>query len=406
MTVRRYDLASYCGFSAYALCSLVIPVLLVAMGRDLNFPLDRGGMSWGGLLHLIRCLAMMLALMVCGAVAGRFGNRVPLGDSILLMGASIFCCAFVPGYGWLIPLMLAAGFAEGICEGLATPFVQFLHPDTPEKHVNIAHSFWSVGIGVCVLAAGALLSCEVPWRIVLAGAGLCGILASLLFLWRESPGGRYPEPRRHPGTGTFRRDSAAIFRTPRFWLYCGGMFTGAGAEFCLTFWSAAFLQLTFGAAPLTAGLGTAAIALGMFAGRNLFARIATGNNLPVILLASSLGTIPPTLALAGLNADMFAPPILFPALMILLFLCGVGIAPYWPTLQVYGVKRLPELNPTLLYIYFSAVGVPGCGFFTWLLGILGDRYQLRGALLVIPFTLFIYAAIIAVDLLSARRKRQ
>ena len=129
--------------------------------------------------------------------------------------------------------------------------------------------------------------------------------------------------------------------------------------------------------------------------------------LPRILIAASLGTIPPTLLLAGLHAEQFpSPALLFVTLTALLFLCGIGIAPYWPTLQVYGVARLPEADPTLLYIYFSAVGVPGCGFFTWMIGVLGDRWRLQGALLLIPATLVIYVAIIGWDLILRRKKHE
>ena len=83
-----------------------------------------------------------------------------------------------------------------------------------------------------------------------------------------------------------------------------------------------------------------------------------------------------------------------------------GIAPFWPTLQVYGVEQLPELNSTMLYIYFSAMGVPGCGFFTWIMGVLGDRFGLRGAFLMLPASLVIYALIIfAEGWLFPRKKK-
>lgn len=60
------------------------------------------------------------------------------------------------------------------------------------------------------------------------------------------------------------------------------------------------------------------------------------------------------------------------------------MAPFWPTAQVYGVTKMPELDSTMLYIYFSAMGIPGCGIFTWLMGYLGDHFGLKGAILVVP----------------------
>ncbi len=397
LQLGRYDYASYSAFTAYAICSLLIPVLLVDMGHDLSFPLDKGGMGAGGVLHMVRSISMLAALALCGIIASRFGKRVTMGVCMILAGTGIFLCGFASVYWILIPLLAIAGLGEGYCEGIATPFVQGLHPDEPEKYVNIAHSFWSVGIGICVLGAGAMLTSGVPWRIIISFGGLLSIASGILFLWRENPQKKYPEtPSGHKHN--VWENSIKIFKRPRFWVYCAAMFTGAGAEFCLTFWAATYLQLNFQASAFTAGIGTAAIAAGMFAGRNFFGMTAGPDNLKKILLGCSLGTIPLTLALVFISPEIFSSRImLLGALSLLLFLCGIGIAPYWPTLQVLGVRNLPEYDDTLLYIYFSAMGIPGCGFFTWLVGILGDKYGLQGAFCLIPATLLLYGAIILWD---------
>ena len=264
------------------------------------------------------------------------------GDPRLVTGGGILLCAFAPAYWMLFPCLLIAGIGEGICEGVATPFVQDLHKDAPEKYVNIAHAFWSIGIGICVLGAGELLTLGVNWRIILASAGGLALLTSILFLWKERPDKKYPETSGGVSISAIWEYSAAIARTPRFWVYCTGMFLGAGSEFCLTFWTAAYIQLSFNASAWMAGLGTAAIALGMFAGRTCFGLIARPGNLKIILLAAGLCTIPVTLLLTVLTPDMFGSRILlFALLFFLLFLAGIGIAPYWPTLQVYGVHQLP-----------------------------------------------------------------
>ena len=394
----RYDFACQSAFIGYAMCSLSIPVSLVYIGKSLNFPLDDGGMAAGGVLHLTRSIAIVAALTVCGLIAGRIGKRRSMGLCVLLMGSGILLCALAPNYWFLLPFLLVAGFGEGICEGIATPFVQDLHSDAPERYVNMAHSYWSIGIGICVLGAGSLLTLGVSWRWVLAGSGILTLLAAPLFLWRENPQRKYPE---HPSAANLPEildRSKEIFRTGRFWLHCLAMFMGAGAEYCLTFWSAAYLQLTFQASAAVAGLGTAAIALGMFIGRNFFGLIAKENNLMKILIGAALGTIPPILFLS-LITPAFIPsrPLLFTLLLGVLVLCGFGIAPFWPTLQVYSVKKLPELDSTLMYIYLSATGIPGCGFFTWIIGVLGDRFGLQGALFLLPFTLACYILILLFD---------
>jgi hypothetical protein len=52
MTFGRFDVASFAVFFSYAAGSVVVPVTLVALSRELGFPLASGGMAAGGALHL------------------------------------------------------------------------------------------------------------------------------------------------------------------------------------------------------------------------------------------------------------------------------------------------------------------------------------------------------------------
>lgn len=397
LILGRYDYAGFTAYTMYSVASLAIPLMIVAIGRDLDFPIDGGGMSSGGVLHIIRSCAMILTLLLCGWISSFAGKRISLGISIIMIGGGIFCCAVAPAYWFLIPCLLIAGLGEGISEGLLTPFVQDVHPDAPERYVNIAHSFWSVGIVVAVLAAGGLLTLGVNWRIILGTVGVLTTLASLLFLWKENPENPYPESSEPVDLKKICADSMAIFKTPCFWRCSLAMFFGAGAEFGLTFWSAAYIEINFKTGSWVAGLGTGMIALGMFTGRTLFGYFARPSFLRWLLLSASLGTIPVTLLLAFLQPGMLPAVWLFILLFILLFFAGIGISPYWPTTQVYGVQKMPHFDSTLLYVYFSAMGIPGCGFFTWLMGVVGDKFGLQGAITVVPVSLVIFVLVIVVE---------
>ncbi|MBR7103834.1 MAG: MFS transporter [Lentisphaeria bacterium] len=390
----RYDYAAFGAFTTYSVCSLVIPLLLVPMGKSLDFPLDAGGMGAGGVLHAVRSAFMILTLLCCGVIAGRLGKRISIGLSLLLCGLGITGCAFTAAYWMLLPCLILAGLGEGVCEGLLTPFIQDLHPKAPERYVNIGHSFWSVGIVVAVIGIGGLVTLGAGWRFVLAAAGLATVAAAMAFLWKENKNCRYPETGQGVDGRTVMRQTKEIICEPHFWLCSAAMFFGAGAEFGLTFWAAAFIELTFETGTFVAGLGTGAIAAGMFCGRTFFGYIAKPGNLKKILLYTSLGTIPLTFCLALLKPGVMPGCVLFPLLFVLLFLCGIGVAPYWPTMQVFGVNRLKNCDSTMLYIYFSAMGIPGCGIFSWLMGVAGDTFGATGTILVVPACLIIYVFII------------
>ena len=154
----RYDYASFSAFAMYSVCSMAIPLMIVTMGKDLGFPLDKGGMSAGGFLHAARCSLMIVALLICSLIAGKIGKRLSLGFCILFFGTGILACSLTTAYWMLLPCLILVGFGEGICEGLATPFIQDLHSDAPERYVNIGHAFWPVGTVLSVLVVGGLLT--------------------------------------------------------------------------------------------------------------------------------------------------------------------------------------------------------------------------------------------------------
>ena len=393
----RYDYAAFAAFTMYSVCAFVVPLMIVSIGRDLDFPIDDGGMGSGGFLHMTRSIFMVITLLICGWIAAKIGKRHTMAAAMFMMGAGITVMAFASAYWMLLPCLMIAGLGEGICEGLATPFVQDLHPDEPERYVSFGHAFWPAGIILSVFCISGALACGTAWQIPAAVSGTLTMLTALGFCWKEKKGREYPESANKLRIRDILQYTGAIVREKRFWLCCLAMFFGAGAEFGLTFWSAAYIQLNFQTSAFVAGLGTGAIALGMFLGRTGFGYISTPRNLRYILLFSALGTIPVSLLLVFLEPGMLPEWATFTLLFILLFLAGIGIAPYWPTSQVYGVTNLPHCDSTLLYIYYSTVGVPGAGIFSWLMGAAGDKFGLKGAIMVVPITLVVFIAVIVYE---------
>ena len=397
LKLGRYDVAAFGSFFCYSGCSFAIPVVMVELARDLGFPLTEGGLGAGGLLHVARSSTMLAAMLSCGFVAGRIGKRLTLAAAVLLMGCGIMLAALTRSYLPLMALVLFSGLGEGMIEGIGTPFVQCLHPEESGRYVNIAHSFWSVGTFCCVLGIGALLQHSTDWRILVGATGALSLIPALLLLL---PSRRpYPEePVRPRGTDVWR-NSVEIAKSPRFWLFFAGMFFGGGMEFCLTFWAASFVRLEFDTGAWAGGVGTAAIAAGMFAGRMLAAMLVRQKYLWHALLACALLGIPVLGGIFALEAGQLW------LLFALLFLGGISVGPFWPTFQVYCTERMPHLDPTLIFIYLSCAGIPGCGFFTWLMGSAGDRFGLRRAFLIEPGTLVLVIAILLVERLWPRRER-
>ena len=113
LTFGRYDYAAFAGFFAYAAGSVIVPVALVLLARELGFSLEKGGMAAGGALHLGRTVAMVVAMLLCGFAAGRWGKRRSFGAAAVMMGLGILLCALAPGYSLLFFALMVAGVGEG-----------------------------------------------------------------------------------------------------------------------------------------------------------------------------------------------------------------------------------------------------------------------------------------------------
>ena len=397
MTFGRYDYAAFLSFFAYAAGSVVVPVALVTLAADMGFTLDEGGMTAGGALHVARTIPLVGAMLLCGFVAGRWGKRRTIGVSVALMGLGVLLCSLAPTYGVLFLALMVAGVGEGVVEGLATPFVQDLHPVEPGRYINFTHSFWCVGVLATVLLSGWLLSLGVHWRFLVGAVALLSLFAAALLLTPPGKGQPCPEHPEPIHWKTTWGHAKQVIRIPRFWLFFAAMFLAGGGEFCLTFWCASFIQLSFGQTAWAGGVGTACFAGGMVLGRTGWGYLIRQHQLKHLIVCS---------ALAGTAITLLLPIVTgLWTLFGLLFVSGIATAPFWPSVQSYCDDCLPETDSTMLFILLSCAGVPGCGFFTLLMGYLGDRLgDLRLAFYLVPACFLALAALIAGDWwLAARR---
>ncbi len=393
MVFGRYDVGACMTFMSYAMCSLIIPMCLVPLATSLGFPLDDGGMSLGGALQMGRSVPMVLAMVLCGFAAGRWGKRRTMGISILFMAVGIMAASFAPVYGLLFAALVVAGLGEGVVEGLATPFIQGLHPKEPGRYLNVTHAFWSVGVIVAVLAAGFLLYNGVSWRILVFGAGLISLVPSLIFLL---PDRNLVEHEERVHWRDIVDKSRDIVKLPRFWLFFVAMFFVGGGEFCLTFWCASFIQLEYGGNAWVAGAGTACFAAGMFVGRIASGLLIHQRNLKMLIVVLALGSGIVSLAFPLLQSIW--------VLFVLLFLAGVGAGPFWPSIQSDGAVRIKG-DYTMMMILFSCAGVPGSGFFATLMGVVGDWVGLRASFYLVPMCFFIVFILMTYDMVTKKHER-
>ncbi len=391
-SIDKLDYAGAFGFFVYASSVVVTPIILLALAHDLNF-----GLAEGGGIEAIRAGFLMAILVASGFAAARWGKIPVLAVGSFVLGGGLVLYALAPAYVVVLLGMILVGLGSGLLEALINPLIQDVHPDDSGRYLNIVNAFFSVGVLVAVLVVGELLTRGINWRFLIAGVGALAIISSVLFAVLGRDEYRLEQERRRSrgsGMTTFRH-AKTVLREPAFWIFALAIFCGGGAEGAFTFWSASYIQLNFEAVARAGGLGTAAFAAGMVVGRLATGRYVQQNRLRALIITSALfGAV--VSVFAYLVNDMLG-------FFALLFVAGLSIACFWPSIQSHAATVL-RVDSTMLFILLSVAGIPGFGFTSWVMGLIAEQAGLRLSLLVIPALLTTLAAVMIFDRVSSRQR--
>ncbi|MCQ2379917.1 MAG: MFS transporter, partial [Victivallaceae bacterium] len=312
-------------FSGYACCTIALPLVLTALARDLGFSLEAGNKGLGGFLQMAISVCMVLSMLCCGFMAGRWGKRLSLAWANILLALGIMATALAPGY-WSVAFSLAiAGIGEGILEGLLTPYLQECHPAEPTRYMNIGQAFSPGGMLLMVILAAVLPRYGATWRTLVLICGLLTLIPGMLLLFP-----RAGSPVRNPADvldfNHVSRQFWSVVRKMRFWWFFLAMFfTGVGA-FCITFWIASYLQLEFQAGEMLSAFSVGTWCFAMFCGRIGFGAWVQEKKLYKALLFCGVITLLLT-PLIPLAASTCPKGIAIGIIFLLLGLCGLAVAP-------------------------------------------------------------------------------
>lgn len=373
------DTASAAAFLVYAASVVVLPIAFIALVAEFGTTLTQGGLAEG-----VRAFLLVLTLVVSGLVAARIGIRLALAVGALVLAAGLAAYAAAPSWSAIVAAMILVGCGGGLIEALVNPLVQQMHPASAGRYLNIVNAFFSLGVVTTVLVSGELLTRAVSWRaIAWALAGIASLVGVAFFALSRRERARPRQQMR----GVVR-DALIVLRRRRFWLFGAMIALGGGAEGGLTFWSASYVQLHYGALPRLGGAATAAFAAGMFVGRLSAGWLIPQRRLWHLILGSAVVGATVTTAAAAASGIM--------AFLLALFAAGLSIASFWPSIQSYAVDRL-QLDSLSTFILLSCLGIPGFGGTAWLMGWIGDRAGLERSLLVVPLWLVVLAALAVVE---------
>jgi MFS family permease len=373
--VLRLTAASWLSLLLFACTSALVAVSLKRIGGDLGL-----GFGERGMLAPARSLALAACTLASGYLADRVGKRLFLVAGLCVGALALAWIGLSSGFAGLVVGMALLGVGFGPVESLTSPLMADLHPRRVGTYMNVLHGFYPLGVAATSFLAGLALDRGVPWRRPFLLAAVPIVLLAALFA-----GGGYPASAAQEG----RRPVALrhILGSGVFWLLLSAMVLTAGCEGSLVFWTPNFIQADYGTAALTGGTALAAFSLTMAGGRFGFGAALRFAPLSVLLPALAFAGTGLTLGLVLVD-DLHVS-------MILLGAAGLCLACFWPSILTVATERVAAGSATLLALLATG-GIFGFGALPQAIGLVAEKWSLRGALALVPAALAVAGLILRI----------
>lgn len=378
----KLDYASWYTFILFATSSVITPICLPEISNSLSTNL-----SENGAMESARTYIILVITVLAGLFAHKWGKKSFLATGQYLLAAGLLLISFAHSYPAFIIALMLAGIGGGCTEALINPLAIDLHPKNSGKFLNITNAFYPVGVLLASVIFGELLTLGYSWRLIFrvasVGALFAGIFLTML---------RFPVIRNTSGAPI--KVIKNIIRMPFFWIYAGAIFLCAGVESVFTFWSRSYVQVYLQDLPRAGAIAVALFAAMMAIGRLITARISKKIHLTIIMIYS---------AILGCTISIIIPFISnLIAYYSLLALAGISVACFWPTILAEASGKL-KTDSTILLILLSGFGIAGFGFAPWIMGLIGDKTNLKTAFFIIPVLFIILIGILVFEKMISRK---
>jgi fucose permease len=361
--VGRLQASAFAGIFVFGIVMAVLGAILPSLFERIK--IDK---AEAGGLFLFMNFAMLVTSLFFGPIVDRFGFKLFLMTSSLLVVLSFGLLAFASGYSTVIIAAVILGLGGGGLNGGTNALTNDIHPGEQGSALNLLGIFFGFGALTIPFLIGTLLEGGGLARIL----GLAAILGIVPFVMFATM--RFPHPKQPQGFPL--RDAKRIAGDPVLWLCAFILFFQSGNEFTIGGWISTYLQegfrLNSTAASLVLAGYWALIMAGRFAASLIVRR--TGHN-PLVLGSAVL-----SLAAAVL---LVVAPAGGPAVAGVL-LIGLGFAAIYPTTLATVGARFASISGTAFSLIFT-VALCGGMLSPWLAGMIAKSSTLRRGLLLPVF---------------------
>jgi MFS transporter, FHS family, glucose/mannose:H+ symporter len=307
--------------------------------------------SAAGGLFLLMNFFMLLGSLAFGPICDRFGYRLLLLLSIVLIGTAFLTLAEAGLYRVVATALALLGLGGGALNGGTNALLNDISPERRAAALNMLGIFFGCGALSMPFLMGSLLS-TLGLERILIGLAVLTVAPLCLFAAAEFPNAK------HAG-GIKWGELQTVLRNPLLFLFGFLLFFESGNEFTIGGWLSTFVGGPLGAAPRTAAFVLAGYWAAMMTGRLAVSRLGTRIRPHVVVTVSALVA---AAGAAGLALASSVPEAAVCALAI-----GLGLAAIFPTTLAQAGEDFSEFSGTAFSVIF-VMALTGGMTAPWLVG--------------------------------------
>lgn len=348
-------------FAAGCIGMLFFGIALLSMGSLLPSIATRFQMDSlaTGMLVSILPLGVLAGSVIFGPIVDRFGYKLLLSVSALIVIAGLEALAYASSFGVLQLSIFLIGFGGGILNGGTNALVADISAGERGAKLSLLGVFFGVGaLGMPVLL-GTLRA--FPYSTILAGIGAALLVPVLYFCLIP-----FPVPKQAQGFPL--REGIGLWRETSLLLIALTLALQSGLEGVINNWSTTFLQHSRGIEARDALFALSAFVGGMTAARLALAGILKTMKSERVLF---LG-----IALSGIGVLVMAMSTSMAGATVGLILLGVGLAGGFPLLLGFVADLYPTISGTA-FSFVLVIALLGNMAINYLVGVMSEWYGTR-----------------------------
>ena len=329
-----------------------------------------------GTLFSILPLGILAGSLLFGPVADKYGFRILMAVSCILMAAGFEGIAFASSAGLLKVCIFSIGFGGGAINGAGSALVSDISDYDKTANISLLGVFFGIGALGMPLLLGILGENFMFWKIVFA-VGILSFLTGILFLIIKLPPPKITQKIPAGKIADFFRDKVLLLIA--FFLFFQSSFEGL-----MNNWTTTYLI-----DHLSVSQGKALYGLSLFVAGMVIMRLLTGTilrYLPVkrILIASFFFLLTGLICIASGISTVVA--------LTGFLLVGAGLAGGFPIMLGFVGARYQNISGTAFSLVLT-IALLGNMLINYGMGIISEKYGI-GNLMIVTFAEIIIMAIL------------